>query len=61
MIRERPADKNTKLANALAEEIDSRASRNTELTVDEDQLLVRVEKEGGVDLAALLVFFLLID
>jgi hypothetical protein len=59
-IRERPADKNTKLANACAEEIDS-VLPAMRLTVDEDQLLVRVEKEGGVDLAALLVSFMLID
>jgi hypothetical protein len=59
-IRERPVDKNTKLANALADEIDSVLPAMS-LAIDEDQLFVRVEKEGGVDLAALLVFFMLID
>jgi hypothetical protein len=60
LIRERPAEKDTKLANALAEEIDALLPA-TWLAIDEDQLFVRVEKEGGVDLAALLVFFLLMD
>jgi uncharacterized protein (TIGR03067 family) len=60
LIRERPADENAELANALADEIDSLLPE-IQLTVDEDQLLVRVEKEGGVDLASLLAFFLLID
>jgi hypothetical protein len=60
MIRERPAEKDTKLANALAEQIDA-VLPATWLAIDKDQLLVRVEKQGGVDLAALLVFFLLID
>jgi uncharacterized protein (TIGR03067 family) len=60
LIRERPVDKNTRLANAFADEIDSLLSE-IRLTVGEDQLLVRLEKEGGVDLAALLVLFLLID
>jgi hypothetical protein len=59
-IRERPVDKNTKLANAFADEIDSVLPAMS-LAIDEDQLFVRVEKEGGVDLAALLVFFMLID
>jgi hypothetical protein len=60
LIRERPADKDTKLANKLTDEIDSLLPE-IRMTVDEDQLLVRLEKQGGVDLAALLVFFLLID
>jgi hypothetical protein len=59
-IREHPADKSTKLANALADEIDS-VLPAIRLTVDEDQLLVQREKEDDVDLAALLVLFLLID
>jgi hypothetical protein len=60
LIRERPADKNTKLANALADEIDSLLPE-IRLAVEEDQLMVRVAREGSVDLAALLVFFMLID
>ena len=66
LIRERPANKETTppnrraLALAFANEIDSvlPALRSN---VDEDQLLVRLEQEGGVDLATLLAFFLLID
>jgi hypothetical protein len=60
LIRERPADKNKKLANALADEIDSLLPE-IRLAVEEDQLMVRVAKEGSVDLAALLVLFMLID
>jgi hypothetical protein len=60
LIRARPADKDTKLANALADEIDS-VLPAIRLTVNEDQLLVRLEKAGGADLATLLTFFLLID
>lgn len=59
-IRERPADKNTNLANAFGDEIDS-VLPAIRTTVDKDHLLVRLEKEGGVDLAALLGFFMLID
>jgi hypothetical protein len=65
-IRELPADRDTSLPNrrnlalAFADEIDSALSA-IRLSVDEDQLLVRLEREGGVDLAAMLVFFLLID
>ena len=66
LIRERPADEDTTppnrraLALAFADEIDS-VLPSLRSTVDEDQLLVRLEQEGGVDLATLLVFFLLID
>ena len=60
LIRQRPVDKNTKLVDAFADEIDS-VLPAIQLAVDEDQLLVRLEKEGGVDLVALLVFFMLID
>ena len=60
LIRDRPADKNTKLAIALVDEIDSLLPK-IRLAVEEDQLLVRVAEEGGVDLTALLVFFMLID
>jgi hypothetical protein len=66
LIRGRPADNYTTLPNggsfalAFADEIDS-VLPAIRLTVDEDQLLVRLDKEGGVDLTALLVFFLLID
>jgi hypothetical protein len=59
-IRQRPADKNTRLVNASGDEIDS-VLPAIRTTVDEDQLLVRLEKEGGVDLAALLVFVMLMD
>jgi hypothetical protein len=59
-IRERPADKNTRLVNAFGDEIDSLLPA-LRLTVEDDQLLVRPEKEDGVDLADLLVFFMLID
>lgn len=66
LIRERPADEDTTppnrraLALAFADEIDS-VLPSLRSTVDEDQLLVRLEQEGGVDLATLLAFFLLID
>ncbi|QDV62595.1 protein kinase domain-containing protein [Crateriforma conspicua] len=59
-IRERPDDENTKLASAFADEVDSLVPA-IRLTVDEDQLLVRVDEEDGVDLVGLLVFFMLID
>jgi len=60
LIREGHADRNLKLANALTDEIDSLLPE-IRLAVEEDQLLVRVAKEGGVDLAALLVFFMFVD